>query len=43
MDMSTEKCLEEMKNIETNILDYLDNEDDVEGKYKNLNKLFDEI
>lgn len=43
MDMSIKELIEEMKNIQINLLDFLDHEDDIEEKYQNLIHIFNEI
>ena len=38
-----QKYLDEMRRIQISILDFLDNEFDVEENFQNLNSLFDDI
>ena len=41
--MSIEKYLEEMKNIQENLLDYIDSETNVDDKYQNLKNILEDI
>ena len=41
--MNVNEFLEEMKKIQTNILEFLDNGDNIEEKFQNLINIFDDI
>lgn len=41
--MNSFEYLERMKKIQISLLDFLDNDDNIEANYQNLNELFEDI